>query len=302
MNVKDYEYIVTLSEYDSITRAAEQLNVTAGALSKYVLRVEAELGLPLFKRLGNRLIITDSGRRYVEIGKAIMNLDKELMQDMSSMIDRGDAAIHFGAPRGMRSFLMEQVLPEFYKESKEPVSLITDASKTLIRMLEEGVIDVIISYTNETKDNIARIFLAHVDMVLAVPDRSPLLDMAVRKPGEKYPVLDDDRWLLEPYVNLPSNTASGRYAEAYFRQSQVKPPIRLYAEDTATALSAVENGIGNCILYALPQTERLVHFLKVPLPGSPGSDVCILYRKNDCMTPGTKTLIQMIQHNFADYS
>jgi LysR family glycine cleavage system transcriptional activator len=49
----------------SFTRAAEELCVTQGAISHQVKALEAELGVKLFNREIQRLIITDAGRDYL---------------------------------------------------------------------------------------------------------------------------------------------------------------------------------------------------------------------------------------------
>jgi LysR family glycine cleavage system transcriptional activator len=51
----------------SFTRAAEELCVTQGAVSHQVKALESELGLKLFNREQQRLIITDAGRDYLGV-------------------------------------------------------------------------------------------------------------------------------------------------------------------------------------------------------------------------------------------
>ena len=52
---------------ESFTRAAEELNVTQGAVSQQVKRLEATLGLKLFRRERQRLILTEAGRNYLVV-------------------------------------------------------------------------------------------------------------------------------------------------------------------------------------------------------------------------------------------
>lgn len=47
----------------SITRAAERLHVTHGAVSRQIHQLEAQLGVALFQRAGRGIELTDSGRR-----------------------------------------------------------------------------------------------------------------------------------------------------------------------------------------------------------------------------------------------
>jgi LysR family glycine cleavage system transcriptional activator len=53
------------ARHESFTRAADELCVTQGAVSHQVKALEAELGLKLFNRERQRLIITEAGRSYL---------------------------------------------------------------------------------------------------------------------------------------------------------------------------------------------------------------------------------------------
>ena len=55
------------ARHESFTRAAEELCVTQGAVSHQVKALESELGLKLFNRECQRLIITEAGRNYLEV-------------------------------------------------------------------------------------------------------------------------------------------------------------------------------------------------------------------------------------------
>jgi LysR family glycine cleavage system transcriptional activator len=52
---------------ESFTRAAEELCVTQGAVSHQVKLLEATLGIKLFNRERQRLVITDAGREYLNV-------------------------------------------------------------------------------------------------------------------------------------------------------------------------------------------------------------------------------------------
>src|SRR2546427_9642975 len=51
----------------SFTRAAEELCVTQGAVSHQVKALEATLGVKLFNRVRQRLVITEAGREYLAV-------------------------------------------------------------------------------------------------------------------------------------------------------------------------------------------------------------------------------------------
>ena len=58
------------ARHQSFTRAAEELNVSQGAVSHQVKLLEAQLGMPLFRREHHGLAITFAGQNYLEVVKA----------------------------------------------------------------------------------------------------------------------------------------------------------------------------------------------------------------------------------------
>ena len=55
------------ARHESFTKAAGELFVTQGAVSHQVKALEAELGIRLFQRERQRLVITEAGRSYLEV-------------------------------------------------------------------------------------------------------------------------------------------------------------------------------------------------------------------------------------------
>lgn len=53
------------ARHGSFTRAAEELFLTQGAVSKQVRLLEGRLGIELFKRVRQRIVLTDAGRIYL---------------------------------------------------------------------------------------------------------------------------------------------------------------------------------------------------------------------------------------------
>src|SRR3954452_12984892 len=55
------------ARHESFTRAAEELCVTQGAVSQQVKALETTLGIKLFFRERQRLVITEAGREYLAV-------------------------------------------------------------------------------------------------------------------------------------------------------------------------------------------------------------------------------------------
>ncbi|GAB7538286.1 LysR family transcriptional regulator [Burkholderia sp. 3C] len=86
--LKDLEIFVAVVEAGNFSAAAWQLNVAVSSVTRWVDALEAELGLPLFRRGTRKLVLTDAGERFLgtarhvllelsEVRDALANTDAE---------------------------------------------------------------------------------------------------------------------------------------------------------------------------------------------------------------------------------
>ncbi len=69
----------------SFVRAADELSVSAAAVSQQVKRLEDFLGLPLFRRLTAGLLLTESGQLLLaDLGEVFLRLDKAMERVLES--------------------------------------------------------------------------------------------------------------------------------------------------------------------------------------------------------------------------
>ncbi len=61
-------YFLTVGRLGSIRKAADELNVSASAIDRQILNVEADLGMPLFERLSTGLRLTAAGEIMMAAG------------------------------------------------------------------------------------------------------------------------------------------------------------------------------------------------------------------------------------------
>lgn len=87
------------ARHGSFTLAAEELHVTPAAISHQVKALEAQLGLPLFRRLTRGLVLTDAGRAY--------------LPELTEGLDRLARATERLFGHGIAGTLTVSVLPSF---------------------------------------------------------------------------------------------------------------------------------------------------------------------------------------------
>lgn len=84
----------------SFTKAAAELNLTQSAVSRHIRGMEEYLGVLLFERIKQRLVLTEAGRSYVE-------------EIRSSLARMQDATINLVAHRGKGGILTVATPPAF---------------------------------------------------------------------------------------------------------------------------------------------------------------------------------------------
>lgn len=66
---------VSAAQHGSFTRAADELNLTQGAVSRQIRLLESRLGVTLFERVRQRVVLTEPGKLYLShVEKALSDL------------------------------------------------------------------------------------------------------------------------------------------------------------------------------------------------------------------------------------
>ena len=114
LDFKDLTYIVAIAKYQNITKAAESLFITQPTLSKFLQNMEKNLGQKLFRKLGNRFLLTYAGERYVSKAIEILNLKKELDQEMGDIIKNNAGSLKIAFPSMRGTYMLPCTLPIFH--------------------------------------------------------------------------------------------------------------------------------------------------------------------------------------------
>ena len=72
MNLQQLQYFLAAAEAGSITAAAERLHLAQPSLSEQIRRLEAELGVTLFQRVGRGVVVTEAGAALRPHAEAVL--------------------------------------------------------------------------------------------------------------------------------------------------------------------------------------------------------------------------------------
>ena len=73
MNLNHLIYFQALAKYEHYGKAAEKLNITQPSLSKAIRKMEEELGISCFEKMGRGVRLTSQGQRYLEYVNEALN-------------------------------------------------------------------------------------------------------------------------------------------------------------------------------------------------------------------------------------
>ena len=83
------------ARHQSFARAAQELSLTEGAISRQIAKLESQLGVRLFHRVGNRVELSGPGARYAaDIREALELIEHKTRQLLADT--RRDAALEIG--------------------------------------------------------------------------------------------------------------------------------------------------------------------------------------------------------------
>jgi DNA-binding transcriptional LysR family regulator len=117
MELQQFRYFLTVARLEHMTRAAESLHIAQPALSQCIRRLEEELGVSLFDRIGRTIRLNENGKllqkRLVPIMTAVDAIANEFSQESFHTVRPVRLNISSG------TMLMTQILIEYQKTHPE---------------------------------------------------------------------------------------------------------------------------------------------------------------------------------------
>lgn len=175
------------ARHGSFTQAANELNLTQSAVSRQIKDLENQIGVLLFERIRQRILLSDAGRKFLpEVRRLLNQTEDTMLRAMASAQSSASLSIATLPTFGSR-WLMPR-LPKFLE--KHPDLSINIASRSAVFDFEEQPFDMAIHYG---KPVWAHAICTYLCSEVIVPVASPSF-LAGRKLDE--PVLLEEEALL----------------------------------------------------------------------------------------------------------
>ena len=143
MEIRQLETFVHVAQLQSFSRAAEVLGYSQSAITVQIRLLENELETRLFDRTGKRVLLTPSGKEFLEYASRILydvNKAKKSMNDDAELKN----PLHIGTIESLCTAKLPSVLGKFREfHPKVSLQVTIDTPEQLIRMMEHNGLDLI---------------------------------------------------------------------------------------------------------------------------------------------------------------
>ena len=274
MDFKDLSYVLAIAKYQNITKAAESLYITQPTLTKFLQGLERDLGQKLFKRLGNRYVLTYAGERYTAKAGEILNLKKELDLEMGDIIRNNAGSLKIAFPTMRGTYMLPCTLPIFnslYPNVK--LDILEAHSSQLEGMLQNGDADLAFFNLPVKSPNIDYEIISHEEVVLVLSDTHPLAHAGIRRENCRYPWMDLNQMKNEPLIMQIPGQRTRQTVDTLFKNYDFEPNIKLQTSNISAEVELAARGYGACFV-----TETHLKHL------SPGKKLACFSVGNPCTT------------------
>jgi len=294
MDTKQIEYILKISEENNITHAAEKLFITQSALNQQLLKLEKELGTPLFYRSRTNWRPTEAGEIYIRNAREVLRIKKityDQIRDISNT-RKGILSIGFTPGRGIAMF--GAVYPSFHREF--PNILVQPMEKSvreLQSMISNDQLDVaFLTLTDNDRTKDEYLTLLTEEIFLVIPAGHPLSNQAA-PPGEPFAVLDLNLLRYEPFVLMEKGSTMRTLADRIFQDAGFEPNILFETRNHSTIATMISSNICCGLIPAYYVKEHGSDLACFALPSHPSWQVVASYRKDGYLSKAASFFIRL---------
>ena len=143
MRLEDLQAFLKVAEHGNLHRASAVLGVTASALSKTLMRLEAALGLQLVERTGTGVVLTSAGHALCAHAGRVALAMGDLRNDMGEQRQARAGSVRVGVLPVLMSPMLSPLLARFIAHRPlAQFSIETQLSAHLLGLLQRAELDL----------------------------------------------------------------------------------------------------------------------------------------------------------------
>ena len=247
---KDIDYVVAVAECRSISKAADLLFISQPSLSRYLSKLEQDLGLKLFSRTGSGVSLTEAGQVYVSYAKEIKGLQATMARKLHQMkLEERSRQISVCMTLNTGTLLTGQISEAFARKYPDVrLEFINVMSKDIQRLLEEKKCDFAIGPDVCDRNAFSYDLLTKEHFILAVPIRYDLEALSGEKDGFKFPWIDITRLPEVDYIFQEDSCNVRKDIDRILKRCGVRIRPVMEVTNSILTIQAVERQLGCAFL------------------------------------------------------
>lgn len=285
MEIQQLYYYMELCKQKNFTEAGYACNMTQGALSKQIRKLENELGITLIRRNTRKFELSKEGEIFLSYAKKMTGTDEEMLKNVQK-----NQEIKIGCMPVLAPYHFARLVADFRKEYPDIKFVIDERIASEIQENSDRY-DFLILRENMMEDQKKFRF-------------SPLYDdklCAVLY--EKHPLYGRDRLQLKELkddVFIFPERGSGSY-EVFYKSCEkagFEPKIAFEFPQANTIMSFVSEGVGVTITFSTVYREAKCAGVKmIPLEDELHSVISLFYRKNKPLDYAKKQFLNYVREH-----
>ncbi len=253
------EIFLAVMEYSRVTKAAERVYLTPGAVSLQLRNLAAELHVELFVRTGKRLVPTQAAFRLAEKAQSVIRQVREIRQEFDNDPLLDTRPFHFATGATALIHRLGRPLRLLRKNYPRTFIQVTVAvteeivAGLLNRRYDLGLISLPVT---EERIKILPLFEEELLLLRPLPTNVRGKQAAHLKPSELADV---------PFLLYPKSSNMRSIIDAFFKEAGLNPRVVMEADDTEAIKRLVESGFGYSILpeHALRRQSRFFQTFRI---------------------------------------
>src|SRR5712664_2184047 len=143
MELRQLTCFLTAAQTQNFRKAAEICLIAQPALSRQIAALEAELGVELFHRVKQRVVLTDAGREFAQYARNALDLLQQGQQEMSKFQEGESGTVLLGSNQSMAAAFLPRIFTVFHERYPQILVRVRGAnSSEVIALVERGEIDL----------------------------------------------------------------------------------------------------------------------------------------------------------------
>ena len=299
MDFRELNYVLAIAEHQNITKAAEALYVSQPTLSKFLIALENDLGLKLFRRLGNKYVLTYAGERYVDYAARIRRQKADLDVELADILKNDVGVLNLAFARMRCTYMLPGTLPEFrrlYPNVK--VNLYEGNSDENDRRLLEGQVDVAF-YSRPATESSMLCYepLDEEELLIIACKGHPIGRFAQQNPGG-WPILDPVLLEKETVILMQPEQRTRQITDALFQERKLRFEDTVYTSNLPAIMGLVARGYGVSFLFEPHLRHRAERFELDCYSIGQGrvvAEFVAAYRKGSYLSSYARDYIKLVQ-------